>query len=158
MILLSIFLFQIYGWEPKPYKNSSELPEDSPQQLKDFVKQHKSDPMMGRMVWLTCEGENPADKENLGKIEYQPMPGIPDYYFPFENQENYLSPGIFARLTNPKSKFAFLHFSKNFSSNCCPFLLAEGVLIAISCKAWAKNIKHDQMDRMGLVHFELMID
>jgi len=33
-----------------------------------------------------------------------------------------------------------------------------GRLIAISCKAWAKNINHETMDRMGLAHFELMID
>ena len=33
-----------------------------------------------------------------------------------------------------------------------------GVLISITCKAWAKNIKHEVMDRVGTVHFELMID
>jgi sodium/potassium-transporting ATPase subunit beta len=33
-----------------------------------------------------------------------------------------------------------------------------GVLINIECKAWAKNIKHDRTDRLGSVHFELMID
>ena len=38
------------------------------------------------------------------------------------------------------------------------FLFAEGVLISISCKAWAHNIKHDMMERLGLTHFELMID
>ena len=30
--------------------------------------------------------------------------------------------------------------------------------MSIECKAWAKNIKHNSMDRQGSVHFELMID
>ena len=60
--------------------------------------------MMGKMVWISCEGENPADKDNIGEIEYMPYPGIPTYYFPYENQEGYLSPAIFAHFKNPKSK------------------------------------------------------
>ncbi len=38
------------------------------------------------------------------------------------------------------------------------FPSAAGVLISVSCKAWARNIRHDNMDRIGLAHFELMID
>ena len=37
-------------------------------------------------------------------------------------------------------------------------LIAEGVLISISCKGWAHNIEHNTMERRGSVHFELMID
>ena len=28
-------------------------------------------------------------------------------------------------------------------------------MIAVECKAWAKNIEHDSMDRIGLAHFEV---
>lgn len=35
---------------------------------------------------------------------------------------------------------------------------SAGILINIECKAWAKNIHHDRHDRLGSVHFELMID
>ena len=35
--------------------------------------------------------------------------------------------------------------------------ISEGVLMSIECKAWAKNIKHNSMDRQGSVHFELMM-
>ena len=38
------------------------------------------------------------------------------------------------------------------------YFISEGVLMSIECKAWAKNIKHNSMDRQGSVHFELMID
>jgi sodium/potassium-transporting ATPase subunit beta len=36
----------------------------------------------------------------------------------------------------------------------------KGVLIAIECKAWAQNIQHDEtkMERIGSVHFELLVD
>ena len=38
------------------------------------------------------------------------------------------------------------------------FFVSDGVLISITCKAWAKNIEHDYMERRGTAHFELMID
>ena len=56
------------------------------------------------MVWLSCEGENPADVENIGKINYYPYPGIPAYFFPYQNQIGYNSPIVFAHLESPKSK------------------------------------------------------
>lgn len=81
--------------------------------------------------------QNPADKENIGTVEYFPPDGGIEFkYFPFTNQPGYLSP------------FVFVHFQKP----------AYGVLINVECKAWAKNIKHDRMDREGSVHFELLID
>lgn len=44
---------------------------------------------------------------------------------------------------------SFIEFSYYFT---------DGVLISITCKAWAKNIEHDIMERRGTAHFELMID
>ena len=80
--------------------------------------------------------QNPADKENIGPIDYFPKPGIEFKYFPYTNQPGYLSP------------FVFVHFKKP----------TPGVLINVECKAWAKNIKHNRMDREGSVHFELLMD
>lgn len=37
-------------------------------------------------------------------------------------------------------------------------LLIGGVLINIECKAWARNIIHDRLDKRGSVHFEIMVD
>lgn len=125
-----IKLNRIYGWKPEPYQNKSteEPPSDMPQFLKDIVN--------GTHVYVSCEGENPADKENIGPVAYHPTPGIENYYFPFTNQPGYLSPFVMVQFLKP----------------------ASGVLINIECKAWAKNIKHDRMDREGSVHFELLID
>ncbi|KAJ6649706.1 Sodium/potassium-transporting ATPase subunit beta-2 [Pseudolycoriella hygida] len=36
--------------------------------------------------------------------------------------------------------------------------LAGGIIINIECKAWARNIIHDRKEKMGSVHFELLID
>lgn len=42
--------------------------------------------------------------------------------------------------------------------NQSTWLLSAGILINIECKAWARNIVHDRQERVGMVHFELMID
>ena len=86
--------------------NYTDLPEEAPQTLKDHVKAQSDagEASVGRSVWMTCEGENPADKENIGSIEYFPSMGIPDYYFPYQNQDDYLSPVVFAHLKEPKRK------------------------------------------------------
>ena len=110
---------QIFDWKPEPFKKWTELPngtcgegelppcESAPKDLIDFVKEKQEmpgSPMVGNMVWLSCEGENPADRENLGPVKYYPQPGIPKYYFPYKNQPGYLSPLVFAHLEKPKRK------------------------------------------------------
>ncbi|KAH9636183.1 hypothetical protein HF086_007135 [Spodoptera exigua] len=37
-------------------------------------------------------------------------------------------------------------------------MLRAGILINIECRAWARNIKYDRRERLGVVHFELMIE
>jgi len=118
-----IKLNRIYGWKPEPL---DEQPQDWPLGQK-FER---------GIIQISCQGENAADVENIGPVEYYPSAGIPLYYFPFTNQQGYISP------------FVFVHFSKPTSN----------VLINVECKAWAKNIRHDRTDREGSVHFELMID
>lgn len=120
-------LNRIYGWSPEPFANDS-FPDKFPEQLKE-----KYDP---RYVYISCEGENVADEENMGPLTYYPSNGIENYYFPYQNTPGYLSPFVFVQFTRPE----------------------RGVLINIECKAWAKNIHHDRRDRVGSVHFELMID
>ncbi len=38
--------------------------------------------------------------------------------------------------------------------NCLPI----GVLVEVECHAYAYNILQDQTDRLGMVHFELLVD
>lgn len=57
------------------------------------------------MVWVSCEGENAADKENIGPIHLLPKPGFPGHYFPFSNTENYLSPLVAVWFERPVRKY-----------------------------------------------------
>lgn len=38
------------------------------------------------------------------------------------------------------------------------YLLSGGIIINVECKAWARNIIHDRKERIGSVHYELLID
>jgi len=133
-----IKLNKIFNWEPVPYNDTKDMPDNIPKSIKDAFKKNieQEKPDLNKRVWLECEGENPADKENIGSIKYYPSNGVGHGFFPYSNQPGYLSPVVFAHLENP----------------------THGVMIAIECKAWFVDVDHDTMDRKGLVHFELMID
>ncbi|XP_052124681.1 sodium/potassium-transporting ATPase subunit beta-2-like [Frankliniella occidentalis] len=138
-------LNKIYGWIPQYYNTSGDLPKGFPEDIKSLIKKNeRKDPNMPatkpvlelNTVWISCEGENPADVENIGPINYYPRRGFPSYFFPYKNDKGYLSPLVGINFERP----------------------ATGVLINIECKAWARNIHHDRADRRGSVHFEIMID
>jgi len=87
---------------------------------------------------IKCDGEHPADKDNIGELEYLPKDGFDLKYFPYLNQKHYLSPLVFIRFKNP----------------------TPGVLIQVVCKPVnAGNIVQEKQQRGdGRVHFELLID
>lgn len=140
---------RIYGWEPEPFYNISEVTEHPtmPSTLKwHIVKIHEKHckktiegglcPRL-RMVWLECHGATGHDQEWLGPIAYMPMHGFPGYFYPFLNQQHYLSPVVWIQMND----------------------ITPGVIITVECKLWAKNIKHDPGDPMvGGVRFEIMMD
>lgn len=64
-------------------------------------------------VWVSCEGESPADVENIGPIEYYPKPGLPGYFFPYENSEGYLSPLVAVKFLHPRSEYYLLTVTLN---------------------------------------------
>lgn len=133
-------LNKIYNWLPEYYNKSSELDHEMPETLKSHIKSRDNSKKDLNVVWVSCEGENPADIENLGNsISYYSLgseQGFLGNYFPFMNSEGYLQPLVAVQFSSVKT----------------------GVLINIECKAWSKNIVHDRSDRRGSVHFELMID
>jgi len=53
---------------------------------------------------VSCEGENPADIENVGPIDFIPKWGFPGYFYPYENSQGYLSPLVAVHFASPKSK------------------------------------------------------
>lgn len=116
-------LTKIFGWEPPAYG-----PGEAPPELGDrFDANH---------VGITCEGENPIDRENLGPIAYYPPKGFPNYYYPYLNQEGYRQPLVMIQFLRP----------------------TNGIVINVWCKAWIKNLVHHRYDNMGSIHFEMLID
>lgn len=120
-----IKLNRIYGWKPISY-------DQAPEQLTKMLKA----PFESGLVYITCTGENSADKDNIGEVKYFPSQGINFKYFPFLNQKIYMSPFVFVQFAN----------------------INRGVLVNVECRAWADNIKFDRGDRLGSVHFELLVD
>jgi len=129
---------KMIGWEPEVYKTLEELPDDMPADLKKHIEQATADNAgtVPKMVWVSCKGENPADQEYIGDIVYTPWQGFPAYYFPYLHTPGYLPPIVAVQFVAP----------------------ASNVLINVECKAYAKNIKHNRKERLGLVHFELLRD
>ena len=67
-------------------------------------------------MWVECHGENPADKEHMGPLVYHPDQGLSKNYYPYKNQEGYVSPAVFVEFANPQSNnFIFFIFLFNIS-------------------------------------------
>lgn len=126
-------LNRIWGWEPEFYTEPIDL---MPIELQTTIKEIPNEKREN--IWINCEGEGPADKENIEQFEYFPHRGFPGYFYPFRNVKNYLSPLIAVRITNP----------------------TPNVVVNIECRAWAKNIEYvgGNLVREGSVHFEIMVD
>lgn len=147
---LLLKLNRIYGWQPEPFYNVTEVQNlpDMPKDLKAHITKTWEDKCRGRgaqleeqcpqlnMVWLHCDGETDPDKENIGSVSYTPWRGFPAYFFPYWNQLGYLQPIVMVQLKNP----------------------TPGVLINIQCTAWAKFIEHDTAKMRGSVHIEFLMD
>ncbi|KAK3592212.1 hypothetical protein CHS0354_004440 [Potamilus streckersoni] len=113
----------IYDWIPELYTN-----ETVPDEIREnWAENH---------ITVQCEGENPADKDNIGPIAYYPPYGFHVKYFPFRNQQGYRSPLVFVRFDGP----------------------VTGVLIMVTCKIYARNIYHDSNEKSGQIHFEMIVD
>lgn len=89
-------------------------------------------------VWVDCYGKYPADKEALnGGITYIPETrGMPNFYFPYLNQEHFVAPLVAVKFA-PKG--------------------VVGQLIHVECRAWAENIGYNRRDKIGINVFELHI-
>ena len=114
------------------------MPEDLQKHIDSFdLKFRNMNPKPTKdQTWVSCEGENPADKEALGKVRYFPKTqGFSSEYFPYMGHDSYQSPLVAVQFVRPK----------------------VGQLLHVECRAWAKNIEHDTMKRIGMVHFELFI-
>lgn len=88
---------------PQYYNDTKNLPDAMPTDLQGHIKQEEYNKRLDT-VWVSCAGENPADVENMGPIQYYPRRGFPGYYFPFKNNPGYLSPLVAVFFEKPKCK------------------------------------------------------
>ncbi|UYV70204.1 ATP1B1 [Cordylochernes scorpioides] len=120
-------LNRIYGWVPKGYEQD-KLPSDMPENIKSNYDPTK--------VYISCNGSEASDRDNMGDIEYLPNQSIASYYFPFQNQKNYMSPLVFIHFLSP----------------------VKNQIVQVRCRAWAANIQYNTKDNLGSTQFSLLID
>lgn len=95
-------LNRIFGWKPEFYNDIKALPEEMPESLKEHIKSLNEKER--NQIWVTCQGESPADQEIIGDVQYFPTQGFPGYYYPFKNTPGYLSPLVAVKFIRPKRK------------------------------------------------------
>jgi len=117
-------LNKVFDWIPEEYTAENVDPA---------IKDQWNDPWH---IYVKCDGDDAATRENMGDILIYPAQGFPFKYFPFRNQQGYRSPLAFLRFDNP----------------------LPGILLMMTCKAYARNIIHDVVSEMGQVSFEMMVD
>lgn len=131
--VIMLTLNRMLGWTPSPYQ---EVPseDDGFPSAREYHSDH---------VLLSCEGEYAADEDNIGEISYSPQAGLPSRFYPFKgktdssgNRKYYQQPVGFAKFLKPTT----------------------GVLVMVECKAWAKNIEHHRQYKLGMSHFEVLVE
>lgn len=132
-----------------------------PEDLKKHIKAKSKNSKVPEVVWVSCEGEYPADKDHIGKISYythEKFQGFNGRYYPYSMQNNYKQPLVALQFDTIQSEHVATSKLDFIFWNIICFAFAEGVIVNIECKAWAKNIVHDRTDRRGSVHLEIMVD
>lgn len=66
--------------------------------------------ILQRVAWASCQGENPADVENIGLIKYFPERGFPEHQM--STNEGSLEPLVAVYFERPKSELD--GFIRNF--------------------------------------------
>lgn len=84
---------------PDFYDDPATLPDDMPDDLKLYIAAQK--PAERKQVWVSCRGENSADEEAIGPIQFIPRRGFPGYYYPYRNEDGYMSPLIALQFERP---------------------------------------------------------
>ena len=94
------------------------------------------------MIWVSCDGENSADREHIGNVTYTPFRGFPAYYFPYKNVPGYLSPIVALQFQKPEGMF-LIELRLLVIGN-------ELNRILISCFSW-RSYQH-RMQSLGQEH------
>merc|ERR1712025_217107 len=130
-------LNKIWGWMPTVYQDTDQIQSNIPQEILERILGNTKEEKlhMNNKIWVHCEGKKSADKEYVGDISYFPDRGFGAEYFPYVNQDGYLSPVVFVAFDNPMSD----------------------VLITIECRLWTPYAFFSRKEKIGIFQFELLI-
>ncbi|KAJ8980652.1 hypothetical protein NQ317_017578 [Molorchus minor] len=125
-------LNRIFSWIPEYYSQAlDEMPDDLQEHIKSLKTQRER-----HQVWVTCKELGKGDGSHLKGFTYSPR-GFPQYYYPYRNYQNYLSPIVAVEILE----------------------LESNISVRIECRAWARNIRyHGGVNREGSVAFEIQVD
>ncbi|XP_047544736.1 sodium/potassium-transporting ATPase subunit beta-1-like [Vanessa atalanta] len=125
-----IKLNKIYGWKPDFYVK--DFPEDMSADLVEYINSLQE--IERQQVWVSCWEEH---SKNDTKIEYPWGRGLPGRFYPYLNEDGYISPVLPVKFTPPANTLA-----------------------VIRCRAWAKNIVYNKSlkEPSGYVRILLQID
>ncbi|GBP78463.1 hypothetical protein EVAR_52268_1 [Eumeta japonica] len=80
---------------PEYYDDVSSLPADMPEDLEAHIKSLDADER--KQIWISCE-----DEQNGTAMQYPWGRGLPSHYFPYTNQEGYVSPLVAVQVEPPQ--------------------------------------------------------
>lgn len=69
----------------------------------------QSPPDQRKQVWITCNGLDDIDKENIKGFRFSPH-GFPSFYYPFKNTASYLSPLVAVEVQSLTGKYSIPYF------------------------------------------------
>ena len=104
-------------------------------------------------MWVSCDGVNAADKENIGPVSFYPEMGFPANHLLNSNVRGYRAPLVAVFFEKPQRRS---HSQVNFQNFFV--LIAGGIVINIVCSVWAANIPRDLDQKIGSVQFVLLVD
>lgn len=144
-------LAHLHYWVPEPYNMSTSLPvpEEMPHHIKQAMRFQRTNSYEHEdFIWVSCDGEFSADKENLGPIQYIPAnlpPGFPTKRLHTANRIPYATRNLPDEVPGP---LVAVHFENP----------RRGIVINVECRIWTRDIQYYPGSRVGRARFELYID
>ncbi|KAK4319390.1 hypothetical protein Pmani_009673 [Petrolisthes manimaculis] len=115
---------KMIDYKPIPLKDLADLPTSLQAHINQTVAPKDA---MAKNVWVWCESQN------KDVVLEQRSPGIPIYYYPYNNQPGYLSPIVIVRVH-----------------------LKADVTTIVTCKVWGEKITHKSNRRLtGMADFSI---
>ncbi|XP_050685617.1 sodium/potassium-transporting ATPase subunit beta-1-like [Leptidea sinapis] len=109
-----IKLNKIYGWKPE-YLDTKNLPSDMSSDLIEYIATLQD--LEHQQIWVSCW--DPSSNET--RIEYPWGRGLPGRFYPYLNDDGYLSPFLAIKIKPQVNR-----------------------LSSVRCRAWAKNIRYNK--------------